>query len=88
MLIGVDGTYTLGSMGGEVSHLLTRNEIPSHRHNITMLAGSTGLGSFGYPASANATGEGISYATDPDGGSQPHNNMPPYLAANIWKRIA
>ena len=22
------------------------------------------------------------------GGSQPHNNMPPYLAVNIWKRTA
>lgn len=26
--------------------------------------------------------------TESKGGSQPHNNMPPYLTAYIWKRIA
>lgn len=29
------------------------------------------------------TGDAISYT----GGSQPHNNMPPYLAINVWKRV-
>lgn len=29
-----------------------------------------------------------SYEIDFPGGSQPHNNMPPYLTVYIWKRVA
>lgn len=31
---------------------------------------------------------GDAYAAGSTGGSQPHNNMPPYLTVYMWKRIA
>lgn len=31
---------------------------------------------------------GDAYAADSTGGSQPNNNMPPYLTVYMWKRIA
>lgn len=34
------------------------------------------------------SGEQWSFSVHTDGGSQPHNNMPPYLGVYMWKRIA
>lgn len=87
-LLAAGSSYAAGSTGGEANHTLTVDEMPRHSHLFTMLTSSTALGSFGYPASANATGEGIDKATHNTGGSQPHNNMPPYLAVYVWKRTA
>lgn len=95
-LIGAGGSYALGSTGGEVNHTLTVNEIPSHAHS-ERLVGSTQNGETG---SDNATGLNAdivwkttmvvnsSYETLNTGGGAAHNNMPPYLAVNMWKRTA
>lgn len=34
VLIGANSSYPAGTTGGEVSHTLTENEMPSHKHNI------------------------------------------------------
>lgn len=39
--------------------------------------------SLGFQASRNWTGE-----TSPQGGNQPHDNMPPYLSVYMWYRTA
>ena len=39
-----------------------------------------------YIPSSSATAHGVE--TTAVGGSAPHNNMPPYLAVNVWKRTA
>ena len=40
---GITGT-TLGSTGGEQSHLLTSNEMPTHQHNLMYkVTGETGV---------------------------------------------
>lgn len=88
-LVGAGGAYSLGSIGGEEIHKLTVNEIPSHQHQV--------LHSHNHQSSNTAVfasgGEIFEPAqefqlTRDAGGNQPHNNMPPYLAVNIWKRIA
>lgn len=80
------GTYSVGSIGGESSHMLTVNEIPSHTHTITSAYG------VGYPLSSggdwsnNKNGEAysnfravsLSASLGYTGGGQAHNNMPPY----------
>ena len=40
-LLGRSSSYPVGSMGGEATHTLTEAEIPSHRHSIPSLSGST-----------------------------------------------
>lgn len=48
-LLGAGNTYTNGNTGGEASHTLTTNEIPSHTHTL-----GTASGSFEIAASGNA----------------------------------
>lgn len=88
-LLSAGDTYTSGNSGGEATHTLTINEMPSHSHssNINLIGGFTG-------ASANLTtgGDSWSYGSSNfltnTGGGQAHNNMPPYLVVNVWKRTA
>lgn len=86
-------TYTAGTTGGEATHTLTVNEIPSHAHSLpaelTSRAGSSvrvGAGTKAYCPTTDASTSG--WGTYENGGSQAHNNMPPYLTVYMWKRIA
>lgn len=81
-------TYAAGSTGGEATHTLSENEMPSHYHSIqsTGVARFTPASSSAYWCWFNASGynQAVSYNT---GGSGAHNNMPPYLSVYAWKRI-
>lgn len=97
-LLGASNTHQAGETGGEETHVLTKNEMPSHTHNIkrgdnytsnimvdsgaTNQWGSLITNTNGY----TALSRGI--AADNTGGGKAHNNMPPYLAVYIWKRTA
>jgi hypothetical protein len=93
-LLSAGTTYAAGSKGGEATHKLTVNEIPAHKHNVyykydNNSADNITAQSWAYVVSntVNAekdNGAGM-YNT---GGSQSHNNMPPYLAVYVWKRTA
>ena len=138
-LIGAGNTYELGTIGGEASHTLTTDEIPSHTHTQnahthTQLAhhhklltnniwssnavglhdNAANIGSYTTRgvAGVEQSGGGAYYAeyssidnnlyvsteqptinttiatNQNTGGGQAHNNMPPYLAVFMWKRIA
>lgn len=89
-LLGV-GIHTAGETGGEETHLLTIDELPSHSHQYIRHAfgvndpdPSTGNDSYGV---TNKSVDEKLGTTKVSGGGQPHNNMPPYLAVYIWKRI-
>lgn len=86
-LLGADATYTAGSTGGEAAHTLTVNEMPSHSHKIYM-SGIAGEGAFWGPNDVTPQSMASANSTDSNGGNQPHNNMPPYLAVNMWKRVS
>lgn len=86
------GTRELGSTGGEEEHTLTINEMPAHTHELnvatnktTVSAPSDGLANLDLNIMSFETGEVVSVTEV--GGGKPHNNMPPYLVVNIWKRI-
>ena len=83
----------LGETGGETSVTLIQSTMPAHQHtgNATDNGGSQlspagsvpakpgmSRGATAYTTGA-ATGTMHPSALQPNGGSQPHNNMPPYL---------
>lgn len=90
MVVGYDSSDTdfdaIGETGGEKTHTLTINEMPSHRHTMGSTNGAVGYTetiSLGNKAQASYT----SY-TSYVGGGQAHNNMPPYITAALWRRTA
>lgn len=88
-LLGSGGGYTLGSLGGEATHTLTVSEMPKHKPSI--LLNTQDSYTTGSAANWQVVTNGRYYAGDmflEIGGNQPHNNMPPYLVINIWKRTA
>lgn len=96
-LVGAGNTYTLGATGGEATHTLTENEMPRHLHNwaYANASGSGNNSGISYVQqkdkvwAVNGTTEGAQYQDIAfTGGSQAHNNLPPYTAVNMWLRIA
>lgn len=90
-LIGAGGSYTLGSTGGEANVTLTVNQIPAHSHETKYYNDETTPppGSDWVPAAHRNTGVNVVGGDTYDtGGGQAHNNMPPYIAVNIWRRVA
>ena len=103
-LLGSNSTYKPGSTGGEATHVLTLNEMPKHNHDglyysyidtensVTLNGGTASYhipwGSSSYPGDYGAgTGE-AELITGEAGGGAAHNNMPPYLVVNMWKRTS
>lgn len=85
-LLGAGDTYSGGATGGEATHTLTVDEIPSHSHTFTDYYNISGVGSTGSTGSfQNST---KSSGTGNTGGGNAHNNMPPYLVVYMWKRTA
>lgn len=98
-ILAAGDTYAAGKTGGEAGHSLTVAEMPAHRHEGIDI---DNLYCFGWE-NGSRTGVnfkkfyGGTYwgddvqnrlASGSAGGSTAHNNMPPYLTAYIWKRIA
>lgn len=87
-LLAASSAYADGSTGGEATHKLTVSEMPSHAHSSNVWGYVSGT-EYGYIT--NNAGSNISFTkwdTSKVGGSAAHNNMPPYLAVNTWRRVA
>jgi microcystin-dependent protein len=74
-----EGVTPFGETGGESEHELDLSEIPSHTHTYTPPTMNIDIEGAGAP-DLLAGGIGLPTQTDSTGGSQPHNNMPPYYA--------
>lgn len=86
------GNHAAGETGGEETHLLTTDELPSHshqykRHSLDRNDSDPTTGKDAYGVSNKTLDERLG-TTESSGGNKPHNNMPPYLVVYMWKRIS
>lgn len=88
------GTYHAGATGGEATHTLTVDEMPSHTHtnnynnqNAFIVDEGRKVNEFGIHFSQEEAYIAKEHEMNATGGSQAHNNMPPYLVVYCWKRI-
>lgn len=106
--VGIDETdlnfASAGLEGGEKTHTLTVEEMPSHNHEGTykfktkggatwthylMNDTATHTSSSNYNFVSPDTGtDNAEIQSPPTGGSQPHNNLQPYITCYMWKRIS
>ena len=80
---------TLGRTGGEKTHILTVDEMPSHSHGQIVTAGTNGSSTrtdYSDDSKGKLYPQGVN--TNSTGGGKAHNNLPPYEVAYKWKRIA
>lgn len=99
-LIQSGSGYALGSTGGEASHTLSVAEMPKHQHifrrqqwySFDTVSDDNIFSIYSWKTEPGGTTykgyKGDVSAYDPVGDSQPHNNVPPYLAVNFWMRTA
>lgn len=91
-LLGASSSYKINTSGGEATHKLTVNEMPSHTHSgkqLLLIADPT-YAQLKQPVASGTSAIG-GYTTDFNnntGGNVAHNNMPPYKVVYIWERTA
>jgi microcystin-dependent protein len=82
-----DTDFTVGKTGGEKTHTLTVDELASHSHDISVAEGTDSS----YDNKVKAGRRNDSFVaiaqTKSTGGNRPHNNLQPYVAVYIWRRI-
>lgn len=83
-LWGSRATDIIGQTGGEKTHTLTVDELPSHNHGGTY----TNAGESRTHAWLASGGSSMGFDTVSTGGGAAHNNMPPYIQVSIWRRTA
>ena len=95
-LLSAGDTYAAGATGGEATHTLTVDELPSHSHvsfshspwNAVPGTGSDTNFRPIFTGSATGLDWTIAVNSGSTGGGQAHNNLPPYLVVYMWQRTA
>lgn len=83
---GHSHTITVNN-GGSHSHTASAATTGAHTHTVSGTAASAGAHTHTMTvSSAGAHTHSVSVGNT--GGGQSHNNMPPYMAVNIWRRTA
>ena len=91
-LLAAGDIYAIGTTGGEATHKLTIEEMPSHKHQIKTnnddWNNSPNGGNYGTTHDGANSWYNTNWYTENSGGNAAHNNMPPYLTVYMWKRVA
>lgn len=86
-LVGKDSTDTdfneLGKTGGEKTHTLTVDEMPSHKHELIVNKQQGGANAALQPTWGTAFSSTDSGSILATGGDQPHNNLQPHIVTNF-----
>ena len=79
---------TVEKIGGNKTHTLNVNEMPSHNHYISngyldnQIYGGVRVSGSGEYIS------GVGWETNYSGGGGAHNNLQPYITCYMWKRVS
>lgn len=76
----------IGSEYGEYDHQLTKDEMPSHNHNLNFVVGN--ISGNTRPATQSTSSSMSNLYGDLVGGDKPHNNVQPSIVVYFWKRVA
>ena len=87
-LLACGDKYAAGTTGGESEVKLTVDQMPRHNHAIEMTSSGVGYQIERVPFGNQSVWGNSNLPIKPTGGDKPHNNMPPYLAVYIWKRVS
>lgn len=92
VLVGVDTSQTefdtVMKTGGEKTHKLTINEMPSHSHSTPTTLRYDSTSTWWIGGTGGTTIAADNKATGSTGGDKPHNNLQPYITVYIWRRTA
>lgn len=90
VLVGLDENDTdfneIGKKGGEKTHTITINEMPSHKHGALGITTTGDRVNYFSIGGANG-GTGDITAIQNSGNDEAHNNLQPYEIVNIWERV-
>ena len=96
--VGLDTSDTdfneIGKTGGEKTHKLTIDEMPTHDHNVTkntndnLVLMAQAQNKFGDAGTGTGSGWYWNRGIPKQGGNKSHNNLQPYIVMAFWKRIA
>ena len=92
---GESATFTAGATGGEMKHVLSEDEMPSHKHSVYTGQDQGELRPYTetlpkiaptyYDSVAKPT---VWFPTNNAGHGYAHNNMQPYIVVYMWQRTA
>jgi hypothetical protein len=94
-LLAASNAHPAGERGGEEQVTLTQEQMPKHAHvHNDYIQGYVnanyrdGFNTYASPTQELAGGDrqAAQGGSSSAGGSQPHNNMPPYISVYVWQR--
>ena len=82
-------SFTANSSGGKYEHTLTIAEMPEHGHGYKLAyGGNDPVRGFNYGNSFVGSFDDSDQFIVNNGGSQPHNNIQPYITVYFWRRTS
>lgn len=91
-LLPSSAEHAVNTTGGEATHTLTVDEMPAHKHELTVgyrtlyMSADEGQGRKSGDLITESGSGAKSYTTTSTGSGQPHNNMPPYYVVTAQIR--